>query len=108
VLRLACQCGRNLADVRLTGLRAGSEPEPGWIVWQEHLLVAPRPGVRQREHRRRVTTLARRWPDEQQITYAWDCRCGRRWECREERIAVAWRAADDTRGIIRLTLGSDV
>lgn len=79
-LRLRCPCGRNLADVR------HSDHDPAWT--GDGLVVTPRPNVQQDDYRP--------WPhsdknaDWNLRTYTWQCRCGRRWERRHERIRDTW------------------
>lgn len=111
-LRLACECGRNLADVKLTGMwnppldpfelsRAQAE-----VLFQHRLLVTARPGVRQAAYHRERKLVHAAWPEGQPSTYAWDCRCGKHLELREERIAAMWRAAEPGR-LTRFTVGRD-
>lgn len=58
----------------------------------------PRPGVRQAEYSRGKGLF----------TFRWDCRCGRTWEFRSEKIDAIWREHAKTGQTIRLTLGHDV
>ena len=98
-VRLACPCGRNLADVEWVG-----NPPAGVVVpesprlWPEHLWPYPRPGVRQAEHDHGGG----------RFTFRWDCRCGRTWEVHSDRTDAAWREHARTGRIIRLILGHDV
>jgi hypothetical protein len=84
-VRLACPCGRNLADVL---------PVAG------HMWASPRPGIRQAEHGAPGGLSG-------PFTYRWDCRCGRTWEIRGDRLEPIWRDHAGT-GIVRLVLGHDV
>ena len=97
VVRLACPCGRNLADVRLSCEQPWGEPfesmphpEP------EPVFPVPRPGVRQAEHHHGGG----------HFTFRWDCRCGRTWEARRDRLEAIWRE-HATSGTVRLILGHD-
>jgi hypothetical protein len=83
------------------------------------LVVTSRPNVRQNDYRP--------WPrhdasaDWHLRTYAWQCRCGRTWERRHERIRDAWdtaagrlpdyrryNAVPDDHRVVSLILGQDV
>lgn len=104
-VRLACPCGRNLADVRLIikepqGILPGPDgsayEEP--MVWTDRVFAFPRPGVRQSEHAHGGGSF----------TFRWYCRCGRTWEVRRERIDAIWREHKRIGRVIRLILGHDV
>jgi hypothetical protein len=108
-VRLACGgCGHNLADVRLIfgGLSPRAEaalppdtmaalhtfhPEP------EPVFPIPRPGVRQAEHHHGGG----------RYTFRWDCRCGKTWELRSDRIDAIWRQHARPGRTARLILGHD-
>jgi hypothetical protein len=110
-LKLRCSCGRNLAEV------THSRYDP--VFTGDGIVVRERPNVRKHDYRP--------WPrhapaaDWHQRTYAWDCRCGQRWERRHDRIRDAWdtaagglpeyrrhnAAADDGR-VVSLILGRDL
>jgi hypothetical protein len=117
ILRITCQCGRNLADV--------TKPQYNSDFTRDGLLVTPRPNVDQRDYRpwheanrggnlgspgRAAATPGRvegqdfDWHDR---TYAWKCRCGKTWELRHQRISQAWSGHSGT-GVLRVTLGVDV
>jgi hypothetical protein len=88
ILRLRCQCGRNLADV---------PPYPGGYA---ALHVQARPGV-----------TYRRWaPAPYEVTHSWDCPdCGQTPTLRAATIDAAYRAhAGDTPRVVRLTIGLDL
>jgi hypothetical protein len=101
IVRLACLCGRNLADIRLT---LGEPPgelrdDDGCEVWpEERVFCFPRPGVRHAEHPR----------DGGGYTFRWDCRCGRTWQFRDDRIKAIWQEHAAIGQITRLMLGFDV
>lgn len=97
-VRLACPCGRNLADLRLTGNAPRGLVHEGPMLWPERVWPFPRPGVRQVEHSH----------GKGQYTYRWDCRCGRTWEARRDRIDAIWREHAEIGRVIRLTFGLDV
>jgi hypothetical protein len=96
-VRLACPCGRNLADVRLVAGEPRGEVFEGPMLWPEHVWPVPRPGVRQREHQQGGV-----------ISFAWQCRCGRSWQARRDRLTAVWEKHSRIGRITRLTLGSDV
>lgn len=110
-LKLRCSCMRNLADVTY------SKYDP--VFTGDGIVVGERPNVRQGDYRA--------WPrhdpaaDWHQRTYVWDCRCGRRWERRHDRIRAVWdeaagslpryrreNAARDDGRVVVLVLGRDV
>ena len=86
---------------------------------RDGVVVSSRPNVRQDDHRP--------WPhhdpnaDWHLRTYTWNCRCGKNWERRHERIQAAWdteagglpeyrrhNAAPDDRRVVILIGGRDV
>ena len=99
MVRLACPCGRNLADVRLTAVRPELPAPPGHVTMRlpERPWPFARPGVRQGEHHH----------GSDRFTFRWDCRCGRTWEVRYDRIEAIWREYAQVGHVIRLTLGRD-
>jgi hypothetical protein len=117
-VRLACPCGRNLADVRLlVGEPRGVIEDPP-LSYPEHVWPFPRPGVRQREHQHSEVIpfawdVGRPHPPQRGrrrsvFTFAWDCRCGRSHEARRDRIDAVWREHARIGRTVRLTLGTDV
>jgi hypothetical protein len=117
ILRIACRCGRNLADVTM--------PRSNPDFTRDGLLVTQRPNVNQSDYRpwheayrggligspgRSAATPGRveghdfDWHDR---TYAWRCRCGETWELRHDRISQAWNEHTAT-GLVRLLLGIDL
>jgi hypothetical protein len=101
IVRLACRCGRNLADVRPIFGQAPEGADPAIWDEQEHERVfpVPRPGVRQSDYAHRGGGPH---------TFRWDCRCGRTWQVRGERIEAIWREHAESGRVVRLTLGQDV
>jgi hypothetical protein len=117
-LRIACHCGRNLADVTMSRHNASFT--------RDRLCVTPRPNVDQSDYRpwhaanrggmigspgRAAATPSRvegrdfDWHDR---TYIWRCRCGKPWECRHERISQAWNDLLPNTGVVRILLGIDM
>jgi hypothetical protein len=86
-VRLACPCGRNLADLRLF------LSPPGGTVGADIVVPVARPGVRQRG---------------EALSFAWDCRCDRSWEARQDRLSAAWIEHSKPGRIIRLIFGTDL
>ena len=117
ILRIACHCGRNLADV------TKHESNPDFT--RDGLVVTPRPNVNQSDYRPwheanrggrigspgrleatpgRVEDRDFDWHDR---TYTWKCRCGETWELRHESISQEWGRHAGT-GMVRVVLGIDV
>ena len=115
ILRVACSCGRNLADI--TKSRYNSD------FTRDSLLVTPRPNVDQHDYRpwhiankggsigthgRAAATpglVEGRDFDWHDRTYTWRCRCGEVWSFRHESVSRAWseHAGD---GLVRISLGT--
>lgn len=100
-MRLVCRCGRNLADVRPIFGQAPEGADPALWDKDEHERVfpVPRAGVRQSDYAH---------PGGGPHTFRWDCRCGRTWQVRGERIEASWREHAEPGRVVRLTLGHDV
>jgi hypothetical protein len=117
ILRIACQCGRNLADVT----KPGSNP----AFTRDGLVVTPRPNVKQSDYRPWHEANRGGWIgspgraeatpglvedrdfDWHDRTYTWKCRCGETWESRHDSISRAWNRHTST-GMVRIVLGIDV
>ena len=117
ILRITCQCGRNLADV--------TKPQYNSDFTRDGLLVTPRPNVEQRDYRpwheanrggrlgspgRAAATPGReedRDFDMHDRTYTWKCRCGKTWQLKHERITQVW-GDHSSAGVVRVSLGVDV
>lgn len=85
-LRLVCQCGRNLADVRMSG----GEPH-----------VTARPNVRQV----RYVPPSADPPDPFALTsYTWHCRCGKKPQMNDAKIGIAMLDRRGAPGVVRLIL----
>jgi hypothetical protein len=108
-VRLACPCGRNLADIRLLfrGLspRAAAALGPDTVAAMDAfhpgpdpVTAVPRPGVRQSEHHHGGG----------RSTVRWDCRCGKTHEVRSDRLPAIFEKHARVGRITRLTLGRDV
>ena len=83
ILRLQCECGRNLAD---TGDPLG-------------LSVFPRSGVQQRRYQ----------PGPNRATFTWHCKCGAIPQERSDRIASAWRdRVGDPQRVVVIVVGVDL
>ena len=78
ILRLQCECGRNLADA---AENQHNYRDAGAV---DALWVTPRPNVKQDQYRPNLSLVSG-------ITYAWRCRCGRTPERRHDRISAAWQ-----------------
>jgi hypothetical protein len=98
ILRLRCECGRNLADARKGWHEYADAPfEGGDGVW-----VKPRPGVDQSHHRVVPMLL-------DALTYRWACKCGRTPEVRHDRISAKWiEVVDDPRRVVAAVIGRDL
>jgi hypothetical protein len=94
-VRLACPCGRNLADIRLT---VSDPPADVCFERDKHLWAFPRPGVRHSEYGHGGGGF----------TFRWECRCGRTHEARSDRIEMAWRENAQGGRVVRVILGHDV
>lgn len=85
VLRLACECGRNLGDA--------TNPAGHWVD------VAGRSGVDPRTYQ----------PKAWRASYTWRCRCGRHHVVRSDRIAKAWQDnADRPERVVTVIVGVDL
>jgi hypothetical protein len=95
LLRLRCECSRNLADV------TERETSPAGVV--DHLWVTPRPNVQSTPDYRPDTSLV------SGRTYSFACRCGRKHVVRHDRISAHWRTfALSDRRVAYATLGRDL
>jgi hypothetical protein len=105
-VRLACSCGKNLADVRLA---MGAPPDevyesPSPVEYDAHMWPFPRPGVRLGVHEH-----ARETWGSHRFTFRLDCRrCGQTHEVRSNRIDAAWREYARPGQTITLILGRDL
>lgn len=117
ILRIACSCGRNLADITKSQYNSDFT--------RDSLLVTPRPNVKQHDYRPwheanrngRIGTAGRaaatpgrvedRGFDWHDRTYTWRCRCGEAWSFRNESISRAW-SEHAGNGLIRISLGIDM
>ncbi len=130
IMRLQCQCGRNLADVTVCVV-AGEDYNRDWVwpinyylrkhnrpAWRRdtaHLKVTPRPNVHQRDHHMRPNPQTGRLEVTRDRTYTWRCRCGQTPTRTAENIALAWDAAwtdpdapwGQTKGVVRVVLDVD-
>jgi hypothetical protein len=94
VLRLRCECNRNLADAT----------EGAWQSELEGIRVTTRPNVVDSTYRPPPPGGYRKPP-----TYEWRCRCGDTHQLRHSRIVGAYRArADDRRRVVTVVVGIDV
>ncbi len=119
LLRIRCECGRNLADVRLD--------QWNHRYTRDKLAVRPRPNVEQKTYspmRAADRAQMRRRPrasanpgrvegvdfDRYDRTYIWRCPdCGRNPQRRHERIAAVWREYVWTRrGVVVVVLDRDL
>ena len=91
LLRLCCQCGRNLADVTTSDSPDGFD-------------VTPRPGVDMR-----TWAPPDKSPDWHVTTYVFDCRCEQpSQQVRGGRIFNEWSHRQHERGVVRAVLGVDL
>jgi hypothetical protein len=105
-VRLACPCGRSLADVRLA---TGTPPDEVYEssvtarTYDEHVWPFPRPGVGWDVHEHGRETWA-----SHRFTFRLSCRCGRTHEVRSNRIDAAWQEYAREGRNVSLILGRDL
>jgi hypothetical protein len=99
ILRLRCDCGRNLADITRPTFPDGTPTNPDFT-WSG-LTLRRRPNVTGSDYRPAPVSRSR--------TYTLNCRCGHTWQLTAERVETAWQNTQHrARRVVIAALGVDV